>query len=110
MAELIAGDPALIEEPLERACAELERIGERGRHSTALAVLARVRFRLGAEDEALRLHPAQRGELSGVYDTSTHIIWSGTAGECWPGAASPARPSGSHAWASRSPARPRPTT
>jgi tetratricopeptide (TPR) repeat protein len=79
MAELIAGDPARIEAPLERACAELERIGERGRHSTALAVLARVRRRLGDEDEALRL-TIRSEELAGVYDTSTHIIWSSTRG------------------------------
>jgi DNA-binding SARP family transcriptional activator len=77
MVELIAGDPAVVEQGLARACAKLEAIGESGRLATAVAVLARVRERLGAHEDALRL--TQRSEdLSYAYDTASHILWSGT--------------------------------
>ncbi len=77
MVELIAGDPAIVEPGLARACDKLERIGESGRLATAIAVLARVRDRLGMHEDALAL--TRRSEdLSYAYDTSSHIIWAGT--------------------------------
>jgi DNA-binding SARP family transcriptional activator len=77
MVELIAGDPSVVEPGLARACEQLQSIGEAGRLATAIAVLARVRERLGARDDALRL-TRRSEELSYAYDTSSHIIWAGT--------------------------------
>src|SRR5205085_11200853 len=63
MVELLAGEASAARPALERACAEMERLGERGRLPTALAFLARVRYEEGDYDAVLELTARSR-ELS----------------------------------------------
>jgi DNA-binding SARP family transcriptional activator/class 3 adenylate cyclase len=77
MVELLAGDPGLAEPYLERACADLERVGERARLPTAIAFRARVLCAMDEYDDALRLtHLSEK--LNYRHDLASQILWSGT--------------------------------
>jgi class 3 adenylate cyclase/tetratricopeptide (TPR) repeat protein len=72
--ELPLGNPAAAAELLERACAEWERMGERGIRSTAHAQLAEAQYELGRLDDAER-NVRLAVELGASDDAVTQMAW-----------------------------------
>jgi tetratricopeptide (TPR) repeat protein len=71
--DVVAGDPAAAERAARRAVDDLERMGELGWRSTALAVLGLALAELGGYEEALRC--AEESRQLGTPDDVVNEIW-----------------------------------
>jgi tetratricopeptide (TPR) repeat protein len=77
LVELLAGDPAAAERELKQGYQALERMGERGRLSTATAFLARAHYEQGSLDEAERYTTITENSAS-PDDVVSQTVWRQT--------------------------------